>query len=289
MRSDVFQDLCNANDDFAAIARKWRNKALKSARKISKILEMPYDDALQEVLVCMWQAYQSYCKHQVRYLGKIWDVVVDGPKYKLRYPSTGELLTVQRWRVEPIDKCLAASSYVYMRLVQWQANMFTMHFRLKNGYAHSPEKVVIKGKTVPSFVKVVFSDSLDEPDTDENSYKLYSLREALVSRASSPESDVAFIDEMKYVWNNLDPLAQQALELFLIESHGGGAGGAGAALIDFSYVADTIGVSVPEAKTVLYDMFREFPKTLKNYEAVRHNDDGVIRRTKPVHAALVTL
>lgn len=284
MHDDVFSALVAQGGPFAEIARKWKRKAYRSAQKIAAVLHMTEEDALQEVLLNMWDAYRTYCKQQVRYEGAIWDVAVDGIKYTLEHPTSGERIVVPRYKAEPIDKRMSAASFVYLRMVQWQSNLFALHYTVRHGYEQSTEKVTLpNGKQKSTFVRVVFEESLDA----EQAQSGVALHEVLPALDTTPESAVELADIVRLMWPKLDGTARLALGIYLSahlplpECPSGST--------DAEYVAFVLGISVEDARKALKRILRAMPKHLQAYEAVhvkRAARKETLVRSRPVQELL---
>lgn len=287
MKDDVFSALVAQGGPFAEIAKKWKRKAYRSAKKIAAVLHMTEEDALQEVLLNMWDAYRTYCKPQVRYDGAIWDVAVDGIKYVLQHPTTGERVEVPRFKAQPIDKRMSAASFVYLRMVQWQSNLFTLHHTARNGFEQASEKAKLpNGKERPTFVRVVFEESLDADPVHE---AVVPLHETLAASDSTPAESVEFADIVKSLWGKLDDTSRLVLGIYvsaqlpLPECPSGST--------DIEYVAFVLGISVEDARTALKKILRAMPKHLQSYEAVHVKRDRYARsealvRSQPVQELL---
>lgn len=286
MHDDVFSALVAQGGPFAEIAKKWKRKAYRSAKKIAAVLHISEDDALQEVLLNMWDAYRTYCKTQVRFDGAIWDVAVDGIKYVLQHPTTGERVEVPRYKAEPIDKRMSAASFVYLRMVQWQSNLFALHHSARNGYEQSAEKVKLpNGKEKPTFVKVVFEESLDaDPVRD-----MVPLHEMLAASSETPADAVEFADIVRSMWGKLDDTERLVLGIYVSAQLPLPACPSGAT--DVEYVAFVLGISVEESRAALKKVLRIMPKNLQAYEAVHAKRDRYARtslvRSRPVQDLLL--
>lgn len=287
MNGDIFQALCAQGGPFADIVKKWKRKAYRSAKKIAAVLHVSEDDALQEVLMNMWDAYRTYCKTQVRYDGAIWDVAVDGVRYTLQHPTTGERVEVPRWKAEPVDKRMSAASFVYLRMVQWQSNLFALHHTARNGYEQASEKVKINGKEKATFVRVVFEESIDA-EPAHNDYAI-PLHEMLDSGSGTPESSVEYSELVRVMWEKLDTVSRLVLGIYvsaqlpLPECPSGSN--------DVEYVAFVLGISVDEARASLKKVLKAMPKNMQSFEAVHVKRDRYARsetlvRHRPVQELL---
>ena len=285
---DTFQALCAQGGDFAAVAKKWKRKAYRSAKKIAAVLRTSEEDALQEVLLNMWDAYRTYQKQQVRYEGSIWDVAVDGPRYTLQHPTSGECIEVPRWKAEPVDKRMSAASFVYLRMVQWQSNLFALHYTARNGYEQAAEKIRLpNGKEKPTFVRVVFEESLDVQPAGNEAFT--PLHELLDAGSDTPESSVVFSETVRSLWKKLDPTSRLVLAIYistqlpLPECPSGST--------DVDYLAFVLGISVEAARESLKKVCKAMPKDMQSFEAVTLKRDRYARsetliRHRPVQELL---
>jgi hypothetical protein len=233
----TYQALVAQGGEFASILKKWRQTIFKTVQKMAPILEVPEEDVLQDVLTVMWLAYETYRKPQARYNGFIWDVVSSGNAYVLqRYDTRVE---VSAFDVEPIDKRMKPASFVFLRLMQWRANIYTLHFTARRGYTQATEKVRIKGKLRQTYFKAVFSESLDTAVDDDLSWS-----DILVSPVETPEAALQYAELVRDVYAKLDPLARLVLGLFVSAE----LPLPQCEFRDAGYIAHVLGISRPRAR-----------------------------------------
>ena len=273
--------------DFAKIVEKWRPKVYRSVVKVAAVLQISRDDALQEVLLNMWNAYMTYNKPQVHFDDGIWDVVEDGVRYTLRNPATNEVRIVSRWRAHPIDKRMSCASFVYLRMVQWQSNLFALHYTAKNGYQRAGT-VKVNGVKRDSFERVVFEESLDKTSTDEENTRDDHYQ--LASNCMTPEQEVIFADLVRSARVKLTGNA--LLVLSLIVASGGSEDGVDFPMPpcpdrmhDVTYFAYVLGISQKDARVAFRKVLHAL-KELRSYEALNLSKCGEVVRSQPMLDAM---
>lgn len=268
----AFELLCAnyRSDSFSRIVYKWRRRIRSVAAQIAPILSITTEDATQEILTVMWDAYVTYQKTQARYQGGIWDVVakLDNGGVQLRHPKTAELLQVPQDQAPVIDKKMSAASFVYLKLQQWKSNRMTLHFTRKNGYAPDPARAVTlpSGRVKQHFVRVVFnanSSDLADDDNDEVGFIEHDL---------TPEGRVHFSEMIRDTFDRLDP--QSRLVLGVLTSSDLPLPALPSAGRDADYVAHVLGLSHAQVIRSLKTIARALPKEVRSFQSVTY------RRTK---------